>query len=202
MWDKWSTVLLPSCLKDWQSLASQCLHIIITSSTIFPPKRKPAPRGLIAQPWISSIHAQIIMTFELYMILNAYIPSGSDQRRSHMGPSWGTSCLRSMALIWSRVVMDGEMPPWTQKICRKRIDWIEAMIITLATPLHQLWQISSSSQKFQCNISTHSPSHISVCIRHKSRTPVSMNHWNEDPLKWGFRTVPNMGPHPPLPPFL
>jgi len=45
------------------------------------------------------------------------LPSGSDQSRSHMGPSWGTSCLRSMVRIWSSVWMDGERPPCTQKIC-------------------------------------------------------------------------------------
>lgn len=45
------------------------------------------------------------------------LPSGSDQRRSHMGPSWGTSCLRSMVRIWSSVWMEGERPPCTQKIC-------------------------------------------------------------------------------------
>ena len=27
-------------------------------------------------------------------------PSGSDQRRSHIGPSCGTSCFRSIARIW------------------------------------------------------------------------------------------------------
>ena len=27
------------------------------------------------------------------------LPSGSDQRRSHIGPSWGTSCFRSMERI-------------------------------------------------------------------------------------------------------
>lgn len=45
------------------------------------------------------------------------IPSGSDHRRSHMGPSWGTSCFLSMVLIWSSVWMDGDKPPCTQKIC-------------------------------------------------------------------------------------
>lgn len=44
------------------------------------------------------------------------IPSGSDHRRSHMGPSWGTSCFLSMVLIWSSVWMDGDKPPCTQKI--------------------------------------------------------------------------------------
>jgi hypothetical protein len=43
-------------------------------------------------------------------------PSGSDHRRSHMGPSWGTSCFRSIVRIWSKVWMEGERPPCTQKI--------------------------------------------------------------------------------------
>lgn len=36
-------------------------------------------------------------------------------RRSHIAPSCGTSCLRLMERIWSRVLMAGERPPWTQK---------------------------------------------------------------------------------------
>lgn len=44
------------------------------------------------------------------------LPSGSDHRRSHMGPSWGTSCFLSMVRIWSSVWMDGDKPPCTQKI--------------------------------------------------------------------------------------
>ena len=63
-------------------------------------------------------------------------------KRSHIGPSWGTSCNRSSALIWSNVSMLGlspvnkflceieklkkkfvklkilnTLPPWRQKIC-------------------------------------------------------------------------------------
>ena len=34
-----------------------------------------------------------------------------------MGPSCGTSWIRSMERMWSRVSMDGERPPWRQKIC-------------------------------------------------------------------------------------
>src|ERR1700761_5616405 len=33
-------------------------------------------------------------------------PSGSDQRRSHMGPSCGTSCFRSIARICKDIRMD------------------------------------------------------------------------------------------------
>ena len=33
-----------------------------------------------------------------------------------------TSCLRSMTRIWSSVLIDGERPPWTQKILSSMID--------------------------------------------------------------------------------
>lgn len=55
------------------------------------------------------------------------IPSGSDHRRSHMGPSWGTSCFLSMVLIWSSVWMDGDKPPCTQKIYTNRKALITVM---------------------------------------------------------------------------
>lgn len=45
-----------------------------------------------------------------------HLSSGSDQTRSHIGPSWGTSCTRSKSLAWSRVSIEGERPPWRQKI--------------------------------------------------------------------------------------
>lgn len=47
------------------------------------------------------------------------IPSGSDHKRSHIGPSCGTSCFLSIDLIWSRVCIDGDKPPCTQNICNK-----------------------------------------------------------------------------------
>jgi len=58
----------------------------------------PAPLGLTPHPCVSS---------------------GSDHKRSHMGPSCGTSCFRSMVRIWSKVWMLGERPPCTQNICKK-----------------------------------------------------------------------------------
>src|SRR5277367_3908009 len=63
--------------------------------TMSAPKRKPAPRGERPQPSISS---------------------GSDHSRSHMAPSWGTSCLRSMRRILSTVSMRGLSPPRTQRM--------------------------------------------------------------------------------------
>ena len=85
-----------SCVTDLQiiSMLLDWLNCVTTSE----PKRYPAPLGDTPHPWVSS---------------------GSDQRRSHMGPSWGTSCFRSMVRIWSRVWMLGERPPCTQNICRE-----------------------------------------------------------------------------------
>lgn len=63
------------------------------------------------------------------------LPSGSDHSRSHIAPSWGTSCLRSIVRIyrkkaylsqlltmhpfnhtWSKVLILGDSPPWTHNI--------------------------------------------------------------------------------------
>lgn len=74
---------------------------IITSFVTFAPKSQPAPRGLIAHVSTSS---------------------GSDQTRSQKAPLWGISWLRSMVRIWSSVLMSGERPPCTQRICSS-INW-------------------------------------------------------------------------------
>ena len=67
------------------------LNMVHTS----PPKRYPAPRGERPQPSTSS---------------------GSDHSRSHIGPSCGTSCFRSMYRTSSMLRIAGDRPPWTQKI--------------------------------------------------------------------------------------
>lgn len=64
---------------------------------------------------------QVRTSFQLHTVFKKVrqevcLPSGSDHRRSHMGPSWGTSCFLSMVRIWSSVWMDGDKPPCTQKI--------------------------------------------------------------------------------------
>ena len=46
--------------------------------------------------------------------------SGSDHSRSHMGPSCGTSWMRSSARTWSSESMLGDRPPCRQKICRRQ----------------------------------------------------------------------------------
>ena len=42
--------------------------------------------------------------------------SGSLQTRSQKAPLWGISWLRSIVLIWSKVLISGERPPCTQRI--------------------------------------------------------------------------------------
>lgn len=44
------------------------------------------------------------------------LPSGSLHNKSHIGPSWGTSCFLSMVRIWSNVCIEGLRPPCTQNI--------------------------------------------------------------------------------------
>lgn len=105
-------------------------------------------------------------------------PSGSDQRRSHIGPSWGTSCLRSMDRIWSSVWMDGDRPPCTQKIWNEmpgmrnlRFWWLtgagndDGRRVTV--PFHQWWQTNWDSQRSQHSISTRWWNRISVNTRRK-----------------------------------
>lgn len=74
-----------------------CSKVYIgTSFVTFAPNSQPAPLGLIAQVSTSS---------------------GSDQTRSQNAPLWGISWFLSMVRIWSRVLMSGESPPCTQRIC-------------------------------------------------------------------------------------
>lgn len=72
------------------------LENALTSLVTLAPNSQPAPLGLIAQVSTSS---------------------GSDQTRSQNAPLWGISWLRSMVRIWSKVLMSGERPPCTQRIC-------------------------------------------------------------------------------------
>ena len=59
---------------------------------------------------------QHMMWHYMTTFLLEYLPSGSDHSRSHIGPSWGTSCFLSIPLIWSNVFIDGDNPPCTQNI--------------------------------------------------------------------------------------
>ena len=80
----------------WEKFDEQLLVILDAIGLLYNRKKTyPAPLGLTPQPCVSS---------------------GSDQRRSHIGPSCGTSCFLSIVLIWSNVCMLGDNPPCTQNI--------------------------------------------------------------------------------------
>lgn len=67
-----------SCTEPQQVVHPNSRHHQIHAKFTQYNSEAPAPRGLSPQPSISS---------------------GSDHSRSHMAPSWGTSCLRSMLRI-------------------------------------------------------------------------------------------------------
>lgn len=80
--------------------SKQELHILhseskIEETTSSIKSHVPAPRGDSPQPTRSS---------------------GSDQTKSDIGPSWGTSWKRSKARASSSVWILGDRPPWRQKI--------------------------------------------------------------------------------------
>lgn len=125
--------------------------------------------------------------------LKVHLPSGSDHKRSHMGPSWGTSCFLSMVRIWSKVWMDGDKPPCTQKIYeeprnheeldtgtyerdrmsqengRTRGSRVRAKADGL--PCHRWWRRETSSRRSRCSISTRWPSRTCGGTRRRSRRP-------------------------------
>lgn len=84
------------CARAMRSMALLCANTFVMSA----PKRKPAPRGERPQPVMSARRGQIQMTL-FYLRVGKYLPSGSDQSRSHIGPSCGTSCFRSIARIYT-----------------------------------------------------------------------------------------------------
>ena len=53
---------------------------------------------------------------ETFRIQQPYLSSGSDHRRSHIGPSCGTSWIRSNARMWSSESTFGDRPPCNEKI--------------------------------------------------------------------------------------
>lgn len=93
-------MVTPTTRTRWLSNRQHGGH---TSLVTLEPKSQPAPRGLIAQVSTSS---------------------GSDHTRSQKAPLWGISWLRSIVRIWSKVLMSGERPPWTQSTCSS-INWDE-----------------------------------------------------------------------------
>lgn len=82
-----NTTFHPPRPTNWCALAiNRKLFSWLNFSTTSPPNWYPAPRGLSPHPSISS---------------------GSDHIKSHIAPSCGTSCLRSITRIW--VVVSGRM---------------------------------------------------------------------------------------------
>lgn len=94
-WKSFTSAYVPSLKMGKTTSVSNEVNIV-TSLVTLAPKSQPAPLGLIAQVSTSS---------------------GSDQTRSQNAPLWGISWFRSMVRIWSRVLMSGESPPCTQRIC-------------------------------------------------------------------------------------
>ena len=102
------------------------------------PKRYPAPRGDMPQPEV--------------------MESGSDHRRSHMGPSWGTSWILSNCRILSRVSREGERPPWRENIFKLKI------ILLFLQP--KQWGVGSRRRLW--STSRRLSSHIFLRIRRKN----------------------------------
>jgi hypothetical protein len=83
------------------------------------PKRKPAPRGERPQPEISTTPKKNSLDFVSRALCaksrvarekRKCAPSGSDHSRSHIGPSWGTSCFLSIARICIQVNEQSKNP--------------------------------------------------------------------------------------------
>lgn len=88
-------ILLDTSIISWWARAIILrLLVWLNCSAMSWPKVQPAPRGFMPHPARSS---------------------GSDQTRSHIGPSWGTSWNLLRVLMLSKVSMLGESPPCKQK---------------------------------------------------------------------------------------
>jgi hypothetical protein len=87
-----------------------CMRVFST-----PKPRSNENKSCMRVDWISGMRARIAILIRVSPMRNTtndrYMwrvkavvnlkPSGSDHKRSHMGPSWGTSCLRSIERICS-----------------------------------------------------------------------------------------------------
>lgn len=143
-----------------------------------------------------------------------------------MQTSWGTSCRRSRALIWSRVSMEGDKPPWRQKIWNGtgEMEWLSWMDVDtlnvrpdvppVGRPVRwaagsqtSLW---STSRRWRCRTSSdiHRRSHRLVwsAVTHGSPSGwwfAPENEPKQRPLCSGFPNNPywpvGTGETPPLP---
>ena len=122
-----------------------------------------------------------------------------------MGPSWGTSWMRSRALMWSRVSIEGDRPPCRQKIWPStRAVWsrncylVSSVSLSRGTSFLMCFFSPSVSikRKFlpmgnnqtgRWSISTHSSCHICADTRHRTRRPArqfSEIEWRTDYCTW------------------
>lgn len=85
--------------------------------------------------------------------------SGSDHKRSHIGPSWGTSWTRSKLRMLSRVSIDGDSPPCKQNIS----DSTFKSRPTMLTPIYRRYtsgtkhrqKHKTSKENTFCNVQRH-----------------------------------------------
>jgi hypothetical protein len=77
----------------------------------------------------------------LYICINFSVPSGSDHMRSHIEPSWGISCLRSI----ERIFIWGDVPNRWSRWCW---DWVHRVHRTCC---RQLWLLERDSRRHQCS---------------------------------------------------
>lgn len=95
---------VPTSMTSWCARDTSVRPLLwLKASEMSWPKVYPAPRGEMPQPWRSS---------------------GSLHSRSHMGPSCGTSCVRSSVRMASRVSTLGDNPPCRQNICCRHHHWL------------------------------------------------------------------------------
>ena len=85
--------------------------------------------------------------------------SGSDQRRSHMGPSWGTSCFRSIVLkvkVWERVThYFGWHSDWgRQTWSGQESGWRDSVHRAHRRSCRRWWRTRRGSRRSLCSTST------------------------------------------------
>lgn len=89
----------------------------------------------------------VFCSINCLIVLNCYISGHKaaynfafDTHLNIIFTSCGTSCKRSRALMWSKVSMDGDRPPWRQKIWRKN-----SVLVNTSTSLQPSASVSITS---------------------------------------------------------
>jgi hypothetical protein len=91
------------------------------------------------------------------------LPSGSDHSKSHIGPSWGTSCFLSIVRIWSSVCIEGDKPPWTQKIWKLLFEFNCFVVYLSALSSFNFWK----RQRMQCSVILHAKASDEVLANYR-----------------------------------